>query len=216
MHDGVREGRTVFGNIVKYIRMSTSSSFGNMLSVLGASIFLPFLPMAPVQVLFNNLLYDLSQIAVPTDRVDEEYLAQPRRWAAGNVMRYMFAIGPISSLFDGATFLVLLYGFGAWADPALFQSGWFVESLLSQSLIVHVLRTGRMPFVQSKSSLALAVMTLAVCAVGVALPYSAVAGPLRLVPLPLGYWTALTGILLGYLVATQLAKRYIMQHIGLD
>jgi P-type Mg2+ transporter len=135
LEEGVIEGRRVFANITKYIKMGASSNFGNMFSVLGASIFLPFLPMAPIQVLTNNLLYDFSQTTIPTDNVDEEYLASPRRWEIGNIFKFMIFIGPISSIFDYATFGMMLYIFGAWTNPSLFQTGWFVESLLTQTLI---------------------------------------------------------------------------------
>ena len=143
--EGVIEGRKVFGNITKYIKMGASSNFGNMFSVLGASIFLPFLPMAPIQVLTNNLLYDFSQTAIPTDNVDEEYLLTPRRWDIGNIMRFMIFIGPISSIFDYVTYFTMIYVFDAWNDPALFQTGWFVESLLTQTLIIHIIRTAKIP-----------------------------------------------------------------------
>ncbi len=180
LEDGVIEGREVFGNIIKYIKMSASSNFGNMFSVLGASAFLPFLPMAPVQILLNNLLYDFSQTAVATDNVDAEYVEQPRRWDIGNIGRFMLFIGPISSIFDYATFFTMLYVFDAWHNAALFQTGWFVESLLSQTLIVHVIRTGGIPFVHSRPSLLLGVTTLAICVVGIWLPTSPFAPRARL------------------------------------
>ena len=142
LEEGVIEGRKVFGNIVKYIKMGASSNFGNMFSVLGASIFLPFLPMAPIQILVNNLLYDFSQ-AIPTDNVDAEYLQKPRQWDLKNIGWYMLVIGPISSVFDYVTFGILIYFFHAWDNAALFQTGWFVESILTQTLIVHVIRTAR-------------------------------------------------------------------------
>ena len=143
LQEGVIEGRKVFGNIIKYIKMGASSNFGNMFSVLGASLFLPFLPMAPIQVLTNNLLYDFSQTTIPTDNVDEEYLATPRRWDIGNIFKFMVFIGPISSIFDYATFAMMLFVFDCWNNPALFQTGWFVESLLTQTLIIHIIRTAR-------------------------------------------------------------------------
>src|ERR1700693_5570692 len=145
--DGVIEGRKVFGNITKYIKMGASSNFGNMFSVLGASIFLPFLPMLPIQVLTNNLLYDFSQTAIPTDNVDEDYLAVPRKWDIGNIFKFMVFIGPISSIFDYATFFTMLYVFDSWNNPSLFQTGWFVESLLTQTLIIHIIRTAKIPFI---------------------------------------------------------------------
>ena len=214
LEEGVIEGRKVFGNIVKYIKMGASSNFGNMFSVLGASAFLPFLPMAPVQILFNNLLYDFSQTAVATDTVDEEYVSLPRKWDIGNITRFMFFIGPISSIFDYVTFFTMLHVFGAWDKPELFQTGWFVESLLSQTLIVHVIRTGRIPFIQSKASLPLIVMTMTICVIGVLLPYSQFAHALNLVALPYHYWFALTAILLTYMSLTQLVKTWLIRRFG--
>ncbi len=213
---GVTEGRRVFGNITKYIRMAASSNFGNMLSVLGASAFLPFLPMAPVQILCNNLLYDLSQTTVATDNVDAEFLRAPRRWDIANIGRYMLTVGPVSSAFDYATFATLVFGFGALADPALFQTGWFVESLLSQTLVVHVIRTGRVPFVQSAPSVPLLATTLAIAVGGVLLPFSPAAHALGLTPLPAAYGAALVAIVGAYLVAVQLVKRWLVRRFGLD
>jgi Mg2+-importing ATPase len=141
LEQGVLEGRRVFGNIIKYIKMAASSNFGNMFSVLGASIFLPFLPMLPIQVLTNNLLYDFSQTTIPTDAVDAEWLTKPRKWTVSEIQRFILFIGPISSIFDYLTFFVMLYVFNAWTNPRLFQTGWFVESLLTQTLIIHVIRT---------------------------------------------------------------------------
>lgn len=214
--DGVIEGRRVFANVVKYIRMGASSAFGNMLSVVGASAFLPFLPMAPVQVLLNNLLYDVSQTALATDSVDAAYLAQPRKWDIGNVGRYMLVFGPISSLFDYATYFTLLYAFQARENPSLFQTGWFVESVLSQTLIVHVIRTGGVPFLDSRAAAPLLVTTVAVCAIAMWLPYSGFAHLLGLAPLPLTYWLALAAILVCYLLLTQSVKAALVRRFGLD
>ena len=214
LKDGVIEGRRVFANVVKYIRMGASSSFGNMLSVVGASAFLPFLPMAPVQVLLNNLLYDFSQTALATDSVDAAYLARPRKWDIGNIGRYMFAFGPISSLFDYATYFTLLYAFQA--RDSLFQSGWFVESVLSQTLIVHVIRTAGVPFLDSRPAAPLLATTIAVCAVALWLPFSDFAGLLGLTPLPARYFLALAAILFCYLVLTQWVKTALIRRFGLD
>jgi Mg2+-importing ATPase len=214
LRDGVIEGRRVFANVVKYIRMGASSAFGNMLSVVGASAFLPFLPMAPVQVLLNNLLYDFSQTALATDSVDAEAIARPRRWDIGNIGRYMLVFGPISSLFDYATFFVLLYAFQA--RNSLFQSGWFVESVLSQTLIVHVIRTAGVPFVDSRPSLPLLATTVAVCAIALWLPFSGLATWLGLAPLPYAFWPALAAILVSYLVLAQLVKNALVRRFGLD
>ena len=157
LEEGVIEGRRIFSNILKYIKMGASSNFGNVFSIVGASILLPFLPMRPVQLLIQNLLYDLSQTAIPFDRVDDEDIAKPRRWDIGDIGRFMVFIGPISSIFDYATFALLWYGFGAntIAKQSLFQSGWFVEGLLSQTLIVHMIRTRKIPFLQSRAAGAL-------------------------------------------------------------
>jgi Mg2+-importing ATPase len=215
LKDGVIEGRRVFGNVTKYIRMSASSNFGNMFSVLGGSLFLPFLPMAPIQVLLNNLLYDFSQTAIATDEVDKEYLEKPRKWEIGDIARFMVVVGPVSSVFDYATFFILLYAFDAWDRPELFHTGWFVESLLSQTLIVHVIRTGRIPFVQSRASLPLIITTVLICVVGAWLPYSQFADALGFTRLPPSYWAFLALILLGYLTAMQLVKTWLMRKFGL-
>lgn len=216
LKDGVIEGRRVFANVMKYIRMGASSAFGNMLSVVGASAFLPFLPMAPVQVLLNNLLYDVSQTALATDSVDAAYLAQPRKWDIGNIGRYMLVFGPISSLFDYATYFTLLYAFQARENPSLFQTGWFVESVLSQTLIVHVIRTAGLPFLESRPAVPLLVTTIAVCAAAVWLPFSGFAPPLGLAPLPPAYWLALSAILVFYLLLTQSVKAVLVRRFGLD
>jgi Mg2+-importing ATPase len=214
--EGVIEGRTVFGNIVKYVRMSASSNFGNMLSVLGTSMLLPFLPMAPVQVLLNNLLYDCSQTALTTDRVDPGYLARPRRWEVDSLRRYVLCFGPISSLFDYATFGLLWFVLGARHDAALFQTGWFVESLLSQTLIVYVIRTSALPTLANRPSTPLLAASLLVCATGLWLPWSPLAPALGLTVPPHAYWWGLGGILAAYAVVTQGAKAWLTRHFGID
>jgi Mg2+-importing ATPase len=214
--DGVLEGRKVFGNITKYIKMGASSNFGNMFSVLGASIILPFLPMAPIQVLTNNLLYDLSQTTIPTDNVDAEYLAVPRRWDIGNIAKFMLMIGPISSIFDYVTYFLMLYAFNAWDKPALFQTGWFVESLLTQTLIIHIIRTAKVPFFESRASVALIATSLIIAAIGIALPFTWLGTFLGFVPLPPLYWIALLSILLSYAVLTHLMKTWFVRRFGLD
>jgi P-type Mg2+ transporter len=216
LEQGVVEGRKVFGNIIKYIKMGASSNFGNMFSVLGTSAFLPFLPMAPVQILVNNLLYDFSQTTLATDNVDEEYLRQPRQWDIGNIGRFMVCVGPISSLFDYMTFGALIYFFGGWTHERLFQTGWFVESLLSQTLIVHVIRTGRIPFLESKPSFPLLVTTVGVCLLGLWLPTSPFADALGLTPLPHSYALVLLGALGGYVVVTQVVKTWLIRRFGLN
>ncbi|MBF0513750.1 MAG: magnesium-translocating P-type ATPase [Desulfovibrionaceae bacterium] len=214
LESGVMEGRKVFSNITKYIRMGASSNFGNMFSVLGASIFLPFLPMLPIQILVNNLLYDFSQAAIPTDNVDEEFLARPRRWRIDDIKRYILYLGPVSSLFDYATFFVMLSLFHAWNNPTLFQTGWFVESLLSQTLIVHVIRTDKIPFLQSRASLLLTLTTFSICAFGLWLPYSPLAGFLGLVALPGDYFWLLALILFVYMCLTQVVKSWLARRLN--
>ncbi len=175
LEEGVIEGRKVFANILKYIRMGASSNFGNMFSVLGASAFLPFLPMLPIQVLANNLLYDFSQVPIPTDQVDEEQVSRPRPWNIEEIRRFILFIGPISSIFDYTTYFVMLFLFHCWNNSTLFQTGWFVESLMTQTLIIHVIRTNKIPFIQSRASLPLMLTSLAIMAFGVWLPFSPLA-----------------------------------------
>ena len=215
LRDGVIEGRRTFGNITKYIRMGASSNFGNMFSVLGASLFLPFLPMAPIQVLANNLLYDLSQTAIPTDNVDPDYIARPRRWEIGNIFKFMMFVGPISSIFDYATFAIMLFVFHAWSNPALFQTGWFVESLLTQTLIIHIIRTPRIPFIESRASAALIATTIVICAVGILLPETWIGDALGFTALPWGYWPLLAAMLAGYAVLTHLVKLWFVRRWGI-
>lgn len=216
LDDGVIEGRRTFANVIKYLRMGASSNFGNMFSVLGASAWLPFVPMAPIQVLTNNLLYDFSQTAIPTDNVDPELLNAPRRWEIRNIARFMLFFGPISSLFDYATFFTMFHYFGArtTAQAALFQSGWFVESILSQTLIIHVIRTSKIPFVESRASLPLTVMSCAVCALGVWLPYSPLRDTLGLSALPPLYWPCVASFLACYIALTHAGKRLFLRRFG--
>jgi P-type Mg2+ transporter len=213
LDDGVIEGRKVFVNILKYVRMGASSNFGNMFSVLGASAFLPFLPMAPIQVLTNNLLYDFSQVPIPTDSVGPEQIAKPRPWHIGEIQRFVLCVGPISSIFDYTTFFVMLWLFDCW-DPArasVFQSGWFVESLITQTLIVHVIRTNKIPFLQGRASWQLSLTTIAVMAIAVWLPTSPFAPALGLSSLPALYWPILLATVLGYVSLTQLVKMWLIR-----
>jgi Mg2+-importing ATPase len=211
---GVMEGRSVFGNIVKYIKMAASSNFGNMFSVLGASIFLPFLPMLPIQVLTNNLLYDFSQTSIPTDQVDQDWLTKPRKWTISEIRRFIIFIGPISSIFDYATFFIMLSIFHSWNNAALFHTGWFVESLFTQTLIIHVIRTNKIPFIESRASNALIFTSLAIVAVGAYLPFSPLAGVLGFVPLPPTYWLFLLGMLIAYILLTQVIKVWFVRRFG--
>ena len=213
LEDGVLEGRKTFGNINKYIKMTASSNFGNMLSVMVASAFLPFLPMLPIHLLIQNLLYDISQTAIPFDRMDKEYLQQPRKWDASDLSKFMLFIGPISSLFDIITYMVLWFAF-SYNSPesqTLFQSGWFIEGLLSQTLIVHMIRTRKIPFIQSSASWPVTAMTLAIICVGVVIPFSSLGESIGMAPLPMSYFPWLIGILLGYCTLTQLIKHWYVQ-----
>jgi Mg2+-importing ATPase len=214
LKDGVMEGRRVFGNIIKYIKMAASSNFGNMFSMLGASIFLPFLPMLPIQVLTNNLLYDFSQTTIPTDEVDAEWLTRPRKWAIGELRRFIIFIGPISSIFDYMTFFIMLYVFKSWTNADLFHTGWFVESLFTQTLIIHVIRTNKIPFLQSRASRALMFTSVLIVAIGAYLPYSPLASTLGFVPLPPLYWLLLLGMLVAYVILTQLIKTWFYRKFG--
>ena len=209
---GVIGGRKVFANIIKYIRMGASSNFGNMFSVLGASAFLPFLPMAPIQILTNNMLYDISQVPIPTDTVDEELVSLPRPWNIGEIRRFILYIGPISSIFDYSTFFIMLYLFKCWnpSSAPLFQTGWFVESLMTQTLIIHIIRTNKIPFLQSRASWSLILTTLAIMAFGAWLPYSPLASSLGLVHLPGLYWPILLLTLLAYSGLTQSVKVWLL------
>jgi P-type Mg2+ transporter len=210
--DGVSEGRRIFANTIKYVLMGTSSNFGNMFSAAGASLFLSFLPMLPGQILLNNLLYDVSELTIPTDNVDEELLARPSQWDIGFIRRFMFLFGPISSLYDFLTFAVMIYGFDAGAT--LFRSGWFVESLATQTLVIFVIRTRRIPFFHSRPSRPLLATTLACAAVGVILPYSPLAGLLGFEPLPLDFLAVLALMVVTYLALVELGKYIFFTRLG--
>jgi Mg2+-importing ATPase len=208
---GVIEGRKVFANILKYIKMGASSNFGNMFSVIGASAFLPFLPMKPVQVLTNNLLYDFSQVPIPTDNVDEEFVAKPSPWSMRELARFIVFIGPISSVFDYTTYFMMLYVFNCWKNEALFQTGWFVESLATQTLIVHIIRTNKIPFFQSRASWPLTVTTVSIIGIGIALSFSPLGKYLGFTPLPLLYWPLLLLTLLCYCFLCQFVKVWLIR-----
>jgi len=216
LEEGVIEGRKVFGNIVKYLKMALSSNFGNMFSVVGASIFLPFLPMLPVQILIQNLLYDISQVAIPFDKVDDDYLRKPRKWEAIELKRFMLFIGPVSSIFDYATFAVMWFIFSAnsVAQQSLFHTGWFVSGLLTQTLIVHMIRTEKMPFIGSRASNALLITTILAMAAGVLLPYTNAGAAAGMVPLPLTYFGYLAAILFGYCLLVTIMKRWYIKRFG--
>ena len=236
LEEGVLEGRKVFVNILKYIRMGASSNFGNMFSVIGASAWLPFMPMAPIQVLTNNLLYDFSQVPIPTDNVGPTQTARPRPWNIGEIAKFILFIGPISSIFDYTTYAMMWFVFqcnqltllppaelagrfthATGADDtyaaALFHTGWFVESLMTQTLIIHVIRTNLIPFVQSRASWQLTMTTLLIMAIGAVLPYSPLATALGFVPLPPLYWLLLLLTLLCYVGLTQIVKTWLIRRI---
>jgi len=234
LEEGVLEGRKVFVNILKYVRMGASSNFGNMFSVIGASAWLKFAPMAPIQILTNNLLYDFSQVPIPTDNVGSQQIAKPRPWNMGEIAKFIVFIGPISSIFDYTTYFIMWFlfkcsdlglapplelaaRFPATTDAnltyaaALFHSGWFVESLMTQTLIIHVIRTNLLPFVQSRASWQLTMTTLLIMAIGAYLPYSPLAPTLGFVPLPPLYWGLLLLTLVCYVGLTQLIKMWLIR-----
>jgi Mg2+-importing ATPase len=211
LHHGVLEGRRTFGNIMKYLMMGTSSNFGNMFSMAGAALFLPFLPMRPAQILLNNFLYDVSEIAIPMDTVDEEYIRRPHRWDTGFIRNFMLAVGPVSSLFDFLTFFVMLRLFGA--GEALFQTGWFVESLATQVLVIFVIRTRGNPL-RSHPAPALAVASLAAVLLGILLPVSPLAPDLGFVPLPPAFFLVLAGMVVVYLSGVELVKRWFFRRLA--
>ena len=219
LDDGVIEGRKVFSNIQKYVRMGASSNFGNMFSVLGASVFVPFLPMLPIQILANNLLYDIGQTTIPTDTVDAERLVAPRKWEMSELTRFVLFIGPCSSIFDYTTYFMMLYLFGCWDvstpqaaghSASLFQTGWFIESLLTQTLIIHVIRTNKIPWVQSRSSWPVLAMSIVIMTVGIAIPLSPLGRYLGFTAPPPAYWPLLALTLLCYVLLTQGVKSWLL------
>jgi P-type Mg2+ transporter len=234
LEEGVLEGRKVFVNILKYIRMGASSNFGNMFSVIGASAWFPFVPMAPIQVLTNNLLYDFSQVPIPTDNVGPMQIARPKPWKMGEIAKFIIFIGPISSIFDYTTYCLMWFYFkcsnlgllpsgalaarfvGATAPDrtyaaALFHTGWFVESLMTQTLIVHVIRTNLIPFIQSRASWQLTVTTVLIMGIGAVLPFSPLGQFLGFVPLPWQFWPFLLATLICYVALTQLVKVWLLR-----
>jgi P-type Mg2+ transporter len=236
LEEGVVEGRKVFANILKYVRMGASSNFGNMFSVLGASLWLPYLPMSPIKILTNNLLYDFSQVPIPTDEVDNEQVAKPRPWSMGEIARFILFIGPCSSVFDYSTFALMWFFFkcsdlglrpppelaarfihASLADPdstyaaALFQTAWFVESLLTQTLIIHVIRTNKVPLIQSRASWQLIITSTSIMLVGLWLPSSPIGQWLGFVPLPWQFLPFLLMTLILYVVLTQLVKVWLVR-----
>ncbi len=216
LYDGVLEGRKVFGNILKYVRMGSSSNFGNMFSMTGASLFLPFLPMLPIQILLNNFLYDLSQLALPTDNVDEGYLQSPKPWNIGLVKKFMVLIGPISSLFDFLTFGVMWWVFLGFNNQALFHTGWFLESLLSQTLVIYVIRTRKIPFLESRPGKYLVINTFLVLTAAFVVPYTPLAKVFGLVAPPPFYYAILAAMMVCYLLMVQFAKEWFIKKYGYE
>jgi Mg2+-importing ATPase len=216
LEEGVLEGRLTFGNIIKYIKMTASSNFGNVFSVLIASAFLPFLPMLPLQILVLNLLYDISQLSIPFDRMDDEYIRKPRKWDADDIGRFMLWIGPTSSVFDITTFALMWYVFGASspAHQSLFQSAWFIESLLTQTVIVHLIRTRRIPFVQSLASAPVLALTAAIIAIGMLIPFTLLGAKLGMQPVPAAFFPWLVLTVAAYCVLTQIVKTIYMRRFG--
>jgi Mg2+-importing ATPase len=235
LEEGVLEGRKVFVNILKYIRMGASSNFGNMFSMLGAAALFKFQPIMPLQILTNNLLYDFSQVPIPTDNVGPQQTAKPRPWQMGEISKFMLLIGPISSIFDYTTFAVMWLVFkctdavaqaqvtpgmaAQFRDEAidhtyaaqLFHTGWFVESIMTQTLIIHVIRTNLIPFIQSRASWQLSMTTILIMLIGAILPYSPLAGPLGFVPLPWLFWVLLALTLVCYVALTQVIKTWLIR-----
>jgi Mg2+-importing ATPase len=216
LEEGVLEGRKTFGNTIKYIKMTASSNFGNVFSVLLASAFLPFLPMLPIQLLTINLLYDLSQTSIPWDDMDPEYLTVPRKWRADDIGRFMLFIGPTSSVFDIATFAIMWFAFGATtpAHQSLFQSGWFIESLFTQTLIVHMIRTAKIPFLQSRATWPVLALTAVIITCGIAFPFLPLGRKLGLEALPGSYFLWLVAIMVCYIALVQVMKRWYIRRFG--
>jgi Mg2+-importing ATPase len=212
LNDGVLEGRKTFGNTMKYIMMGVSSNFGNMFSVAGASIFLPFLPMLPIQILLNNLLYDLSQSTIPTDEVDQEYIEKPKRWDIHFIRRFMVCLGPVSSLFDFLTFFIMLFAFNA--SEQLFQTAWFIESLCSQTLVIFVIRTKKSPFWKSKPSKLLLLSSITIITFALILPYTPIGTIFEFAEPPITFFIALTAILGAYLALAEIVKSWFYRRYG--
>ncbi|MFI5145132.1 MAG: magnesium-translocating P-type ATPase [Ignavibacteria bacterium] len=218
LEDGVIEGRKTFGNIVKYIKMGASSNFGNMFSMTGASIFLPFLPMTPIQILLNNFLYDVSQTAIPSDKMDDEYIERPRPWNVKYIRRFVTLIGPTSSIFDFITFGILFYIMGAntEAKQSLFHTGWFLESIITQTLIIYIIRTHKIPFIQSRPSKYLVLTSVIIVIIALILPYTSLAPALGLVQPPAIFYLYLVLIVLVYMGLVQLVKMWFVKKYGFE
>jgi len=210
LHSGIIEGRKAFGNVIKYLLMGTSSNFGNMFSMAGAYLFLPFLPMLPTQILLNNFLYDLSQVTIPTDNVDPSFIQKPQRWDVGPIRNFMIFIGPVSSIYDFLTFYIMLAVFHASAP--LFHTGWFVESLATQTLVLFIIRTAGNPL-KSRPSRPLAITTVLIVAIGIILPFTPLGPLLGFTPLPPLYFLFLAAMVVTYLLMVEIVKRRLMKRM---
>jgi Mg2+-importing ATPase len=206
LNEGVLEGRKTFGNTMKYIMMGVSSNFGNMFSVAGASLFLPFLPMLPIQILLNNLLYDLSQSSITTDNVDQDYIEKPKKWDTSFIKRFMITLGPISSIFDFLTFFIMLMVFKA--TESLFQTAWFLESLCTQTLVIFAIRTVKTPFYKSKPSKLLVLSNIAIVSIALILPFTPIGRLFHFVKPPLTFFLVLTALITAYLALTEIVKKW--------
>ncbi|MGO3750476.1 magnesium-translocating P-type ATPase, partial [Vagococcus salmoninarum] len=209
LEDGILEGRKVFSNMMKYIKITISSNFGNVFSVLVASAFLPFLPMLSIQLLIQNLIYDIAQLTTPWDNVDEEDIIKPVSWETTGLLKFTLCIGPVSSIFDIMTFVVMwtIFGANTVAEQGLFQAGWFLVGLISQTLVVHIVRTEKLPFIQSRASWPLIISSLAAIVVGLVIATTSLRGAFDFTALPVSYWPWLIGILIAYMITTEVAKR---------
>ena len=212
LHDGVLEGRKTFGNTMKYILMGTSSNFGNMFSVAGASLFLKFLPMLPIQILLNNLLYDVSESTIPTDNVDESYISTPKKWDIDFIKKFIMVFGPISSIFDFITFFILLVIFQA--NASFFQTAWFVESICTQTLVIFVIRTRVVPFYQSRPSRMLFASTIFIVLIACILPFTVIGSLFGFVQLPVAFYAVLAALVITYLIIVELVKYWFFQRFG--
>jgi Mg2+-importing ATPase len=211
--EGVIEGRKTFGNTLKYILMGTSSNFGNMFSCAGASLFLPFLPMTPIQILLNNFLYDVSETTIPTDNVDAVYIEKPRRWNISFIRRFMIFIGPMSSIYDFLTFFIMLNVFAA--SQSLFQTGWFIESLCTQTLVIFIIRTSKTPFFKSKPSKLLTISSLAVVGFALILPYTPLGDLFGFEVPPLLFYIILAALVGTYLLLVEVIKKWFYKRYGM-
>jgi Mg2+-importing ATPase len=204
---GALEGRKTFGNTMKYILMGISSNFGNMFSAAGASLFLPFVPMLPTQILLNNMLYDISEVTIPTDNVDQEYIQKPKRLDTTYIRNFMLFFGPISSIFDFLTFFIMLQVFNGYANISLFRTAWFIESLCTQTLVIFAIRTRKSPFYKSRPSMPLLVTSLIVVAIAVILPLTPIGIPFEFIVPPLKFFGILAGFVGAYLLLVEILKR---------